>query len=59
MWKNILRFLARIGIKAGAETVVERVESGPITTGNVLKPAGKAAAKAALDAVLSKKKSDE
>ena len=46
MFKAILRFFARIGLRAAAETVAEKAETGPITAGNVLKPAAKDAAAA-------------
>lgn len=46
MWERLLRLLAKIGIVAAAKVVVEKAEEGPITVGNVVKPAAKAAGKA-------------
>lgn len=52
-WKDFFRKLLRIGAKGALETATSQMESGPVTAGNVLKPAGKAAAGAVAAEVLT------
>ena len=54
MWKSFLRWLTRQSVVAAAETVAERSKEGPVTTGNVLKPAAKEAGKTAIREIVKR-----